>query len=204
MEVPFDHPFRVDPAFVTPIYVSIVKDIEAIQLELGNRIKDIDFKYNNDWGKTHQISDIEFKSNDIIGCNRFITEIEGHLKNYMAVIGYKFDRYKINESWITKFNTGDYGHIHNHGSHDISGVYYYSTNGKDGDIFFESSSKAMQTSKVFQQPRIKVEPSVGKLIMFPSCLDHGVKTNQTDNTRHSISFNILLDQKGDSDHWSVI
>ena len=37
------------------------------------------------------------------------------------------------------------------------------------------------------------EPKVGQCVIFPASQDHNVETNQTDEERISVSFNIVLD-----------
>ena len=38
-----------------------------------------------------------------------------------------------------------------------------------------------------------VNPTEGELILFPGWLDHGVQTNDTDDERVSVSFNIRFE-----------
>jgi ectoine hydroxylase-related dioxygenase (phytanoyl-CoA dioxygenase family) len=46
------------------------------------------------------------------------------------------------------------------------------------------------------------QPKIGKLIMFPGYLPHGVERNGTTDDRISISFNVKLMRKIDGLYWS--
>lgn len=103
----------------------------------------------------------------------------------------KFD-YRLT-SWITSNDKGEYPPFHNHLNADISGVYYYQTNGEDGNIFFVTPTLAM-TNSVFSKlaDNFHVKPEVGKLLLFPGWLQHGVATNTSNNNRKSLAFNIYF------------
>ena len=90
------------------------------------------------------------------------------------------------------FQKGNYAHIHKHGFSDISGVYYYRTNGSDGDIFFETPVTETGCSKFWINHSLtfNIAPEKGLIILFPGWLSHGVRTNTTDDQRISLSFNI--------------
>lgn len=93
---------------------------------------------------------------------------------------------------MTSFDTGEYGHIHTHPRSDMSGVYYYKTNGDDGNIFFMSGNESSKNSICFgsYSDRWIHYPVIGKIILFPSYLSHGITTNTSNSVRHSISFNV--------------
>ena len=105
----------------------------------------------------------------------------------------EYKKYEL-QSWFSKFTPGDYAQIHNHKHVDISGVYYYKTNGDDGDFFFESPNPHLSTSYTFGHlgRRWEYKPKSGKILLFPGWLNHGVKTNETKDERISLSFNIIF------------
>ena len=79
----------------------------------------------------------------------------------------------------------------------ISGVYYYKTNGDDGDIFFECPVPTIGSSFCYFNNycnRWIHKPEEGKILLFPSWLKHGISKNETDETRISISFNLYFDR----------
>ncbi len=185
--------YRIEPTFVTPIYASFVSDFPKIKCKIDNVIDKVNFSYKSEWGKTHLLSDTDFRENIIskLRLKCLSNEIDKHVRNYCDELNFEYKRYKMT-SWIAKFQPGDFAHIHEHGHSDISGVFYYKTNEDDGDLVFTSPNPFLKTSKLFAGTELSWihKPIEGKILLFPAWIPHGVKTNETDNTRISISFNI--------------
>ena len=185
--------YKIDNLFPTQLYCSTVSDVDFINSTIDRCIDKIDFRMNDTWGPTHYLSTSDFED-DIIsehGLEELSKEIYKHLTAYCKEVGFTFETYNI-KSWFTRTERGNYAHIHNHGLADISGVYYYKTNGKDGKIFFESPNPHFDTSRCYfwKGYRREYDPEEGHILLFPSWLRHGVETNQTDDARISLSFNI--------------
>jgi uncharacterized protein (TIGR02466 family) len=191
----------IENLFSTPIYVDMIKNLEEVQNEIDGVINNLQFvEPPSNWGKTHLLSKkLLTDKQDFFEINKMeITRstILNHVTDYCNFLEFKIPkRYKI-ESWMTLFNMGDYAHTHNHGEADISGVYYYKTTGDDGDIFFESPVEGACSSLVYAKyaERWKHTPKIGKIILFPGWLKHGVLKNTKESKRHSISFNIFFDR----------
>lgn len=192
--------YIIENLYPTPIYVSHVKQYIDIQNEIGNSVEKYEFKMRDDWG-THYLSHQNFES-DFIKENRleyFSTELDFHIRNYCRELDFKVRKYKL-ESWISLFETGNYGHIHSHGYVDLSGVYYYKTNGDDGDLFFECPVPNIGSSFCYYNKfcnRWIHKPEEGKLLLFPGWIKHGITTNKTNDSRISISFNVIFDREVD-------
>jgi uncharacterized protein (TIGR02466 family) len=186
----------IEEVFSTPIYVEMIENLEEVQSEIDSVIKNLEFiEPPSNWGKTHLVSPSNnfFESNGMTVTQSTILD---HVKCYCNYLEFKIpNNYKI-ESWMTLFNKDDYAHTHNHGHADISGVYYYKTTGDDGDIFFESPVEGSTSSSVYAKyaERWKHTPKVGKIILFPGWLKHGVIRNTKESKRHSISFNVFFDR----------
>ena len=190
----------VESWFPIPIYCNGIQGdaFNSVQTELSNIIELQSFQPK--WN-THMLSDPTFTENLLIkySADKFLEQIDLHIKEYSSAIGYnKSPVYSVIESWATKFQKGMYGHIHTHKDSDISGVYYFETNEKDGNLFFESPVKQMNASYFTKDipTRASFSPQVGKLLLFPGWLSHGVETNTTDTDRISISFNIVFEKYG--------
>tara|TARA_B100000003_G_scaffold104883_1_gene93916 strand:+ start:133 stop:702 length:570 start_codon:yes stop_codon:yes gene_type:complete len=184
----------IEYLFPTPIYYSEVDNLNEVQKELSDCVESIDFRMNPAWGKTHHLSDPCFKTNLIHHYNLkvFMKTLDLHLSRYCSESGLSFKPYKISSSWMSLFKQDNYGHIHNHGGVDISGVYYFKTNQEDGKIFFLCPTPSMESSFHYQDlaNRWEHKPMVGKLLLFPGWLSHGIETNETKDDRISLSFNI--------------
>ena len=64
------------------------------------------------------------------------------------------------------------------------------------DLFFESPVPNMGGSLVYNglANRQEFKPEVGRIVLFPGWLQHGIMTNSTDDTRISLSFNVIFDR----------
>jgi uncharacterized protein (TIGR02466 family) len=189
--------------FATPIYNTIIQepaltkiqdDFEYVfnDLKSKNTFSDVD-----EWKKTMLFSDPTFDNSLIkdYGLKAFEAELDMQIKNYLNQLGFRLHpklSYRIVSSWMTLSKKGNYGHIHSHGMADLSGVYYFKTNEKDGDIFFETPNKLLVSSFCFNHMHSRVyhKPQVGKLLLFPGWLEHGTQTNTTDHERVSVSINV--------------
>jgi uncharacterized protein (TIGR02466 family) len=189
----------VEKWFSIPIYFSYIENIDLINKELLDVYKSQQFSKREFWGtKTHSVSDPNFSSNFITqyNCNNFTNEIIKHVYAYMAELNSKCTKpFKIQSSWFTKTEPGEYTRSHNHGYADISGAYYIQTNGNDGNLTFISPTPTL-SSTVFASlgDTVSYKPDIGKIILFPGWLYHSVNENDTDTTRISVSFNIFFEK----------
>jgi len=189
-------PHRIENLFPTPVMVSRVNMFDSIQAEITTAMETINFEMNPDWGQTHYLSDPTFESSlfDTHDFPIFKEEIDRNLKNYAKEINFEVKDYIFHSSWIALFEKNNYGHIHNHGYSDISGVYYYSRAEEDGHIFFESPVQSAASSLTYWGGNITMPSTTGTLLLFPGWLRHGIRPNKTDVPRISISFDIIFDR----------
>ena len=184
--------------YPTPISYTMIEG--EILDNVLNEYKNNSFNFidtNPDWGKTHKLTTESFDK-DILGeknMDVIIKVIDDNLRIYCEMIGFGYRHYK-RMSWITSFNRGEYAQIHDHIGSDISGCFYYETNGGDGSIFFENPSSQATLSFCYPELRTRWyhKPTVGKLLLFPGYLKHGVQTNTTEHNRRSLSFNIMFNR----------
>jgi len=188
--------------FTTPIYHAIVEDFDNIQAEFQTIIESIDFKHNDTWDDdTHLLSDPRFATSLTLSHNlkSFEAELDKHIKKYAKSINLvrNTDTYEIAQSWLTLTKQGQFAHRHSHGYSDISGVYYVKTNGDDGDFWAENPMQQLFETSYFYShvpERLFYKPYIGRLMLFPSWMKHGVNKNLTDNERISFSFNIYFNR----------
>lgn len=192
--------------FPTPLYTYKAegKEYADIQAELQPVIDSLylegQWGQNPHWGSSspHLSNRGNFiesilKSKDMKVVTMFIMH---HCFNYMKMMNVK-PSYKpaIETSWLTLSNPGLSFHVHDHGTSHISGVYWFKTNGADGDIVFRNSFKALKCNPIGSSfaHETSFSPDQGRLILFPGFLDHSVNENLTNEDRISLSFNILLE-----------
>ena len=100
---------------------------------------------------------------------------------------------RITQSWVNYSEQGQYHHKHAHPNSFVSGVFYINTNDNDRIYFYRQG---------FQQIRFPpndwnewnseswwFEAFEGRLILFPSSLEHMVPVVEGNKTRVSLSFN---------------
>jgi len=110
-------------------------------------------------------------------------------------IGYPLDtQWNLCDSWFNWYGEGDFMFEHLHPERRISGCYYYQTTGRDGELKFKNPNPLMQMKQwpadLLRDQDFRVEPRIGRLVLFPSWLAHRVSINTSSQTRISIAFNI--------------
>ena len=189
----------IEQWFSTPIHCSMANDVNSLQTELETCYREIKFEKHSHWGEqNHSLSDPTFTENIIDKYNLKLlkSEIINQVITYISHFTNVRFNIVINECWMTNTSSKEHTVVHSHGYYDISGSYYFKTNEKDGSIYFLNPNIAQMTSR-FLNPHDHVEypPKEGMFILFPSWLYHGVRSNDTDNNRVSVSFNISLEEK---------
>jgi uncharacterized protein (TIGR02466 family) len=191
--------------FHTPIYYEFVEDFKNIQTELKNCVDQLHqeklFRKNPHWHSQSQQLSNTFTENLIekFKLELFRKELDQHITRYLRGTGRPesaMPKYQILSSWLTRTQKGEFSHRHNHGQADMSGVYYFQTNGHDGTINFHTPLTIMSHSYPFATRDVcGYYPEPGKILLFPGWLDHDVSENKTDSDRISMSFNIVFDRR---------
>lgn len=113
-------------------------------------------------------------------------------------------RFVIESLWVNINPKNAYNALHNHPQSQMSGVYYVQVDELSGMLRFRDprAAKVMNPWPVAADKRrdqrhwdrVNYKPAAGRLIMFPSWLEHDVQPNQSDQERISISFNLGLEK----------
>ena len=124
--------------------------------------------------------------------------------NCLASFPYIKESYNIfADAWININPTGSYNNKHNHPSSDLAGVLWIKCPKDCGEIVFDNPS-GFQTFKTINAYEDKFKddnkihhtyffpPVEGRVLIFPSHLDHNVRENKSKEDRISVSFNIRL------------
>ena len=192
--------------FPTPFYYGKTRkdNFDLIQSELDAAYEFLkpNFGIPEAWGHTHLLSDPNFKSclfeNENFKLPVMIDEIAYQVYQYMTSM--MFDKsatfnggsWKFQSSWFAQFDRGHYGHVHNHGSADIAGVYYYKVDDSHPTFNIRCTNPSIEQSHICHHLGYAIDtaPEVGDFYLFPGFVPHAVKCNETDSTRISVSFNI--------------
>ena len=154
------------------------------------------FSKHPGWEKnTHSLSDPTFEENILHKhrCYHLIDRINECVKEYTEQLQSVHNGWKITSSWLTSTAPGEYARMHDHGTSDISGVYYIKTHTDlAGNIYFiNPNAVARATNLMVNSPsQHDMSPGVQCLYLFPGWLQHGTRINQWDQDRISLSFNV--------------
>jgi uncharacterized protein (TIGR02466 family) len=191
--------------FATPIYEHVPKfdEIFLIQKEISEILETIrkNDKFENPFGWNDGVlTNIKQRLNmiDHYQLKNLKSYVEKHTRLYISFIkAYENKNLFLSHSWMNITKDGTFQDSHQHQDSVISGVYYFQTNQKDGNITFETPNPYMALELFpFGQEFYKyfsIIPSVGKIVIFPGWLKHQVEKNNTLDERISISFNYLYD-----------
>ncbi len=102
------------------------------------------------------------------------------------------------QAWVNISPPGASNKMHYHANCHFSGVYYVSLKAPEcGSIIFRDPRIAsrMFTSPItkqtdFSAEEVRMRPEEGRMYVFPGWLEHGVESNESDQDRVSISFNV--------------
>jgi len=118
-------------------------------------------------------------------------------------LGYDVDEWIFSQTWISHKEPGESHIPHTHPNSVISGVFFYGgAVKKSSSIEFHppgafASYNTFSIEKKFNEKNpntwksFSISFDVGKFILFPSFLQHGVPKNETNMVRKSISMNIV-------------
>jgi uncharacterized protein (TIGR02466 family) len=117
------------------------------------------------------------------------------LEEYRSYQGWDCDQLEITIMWGNKSAAGQGTHhdMHQHQSCLVSGV-YYPTEGSDlyfRDPIQQRLYNAFGVRSVYPCYNVCVTPKPGKLLLFPSWLDHGTQPHTGWKDRWSIAFNAV-------------
>ena len=143
------------------------------------------------WQSNNIFSDDDFFS-------EFILEIEKQANNFAKELEI-YQKGKIGNLWININEYKDYNRRHHHPESIISGVFYVKVPDKSSVLrFFHPSSDFMARDwnvdfkcNMYTSGIWEIFPEEGKLLLFPSWLEHEVDQNLSQEKRISISFNLV-------------
>ena len=112
--------------------------------------------------------------------------------------------FEITGCWANINPVGGINTPHTHPNNYLSGVYYVKTGEGSDRIFFSDPrpqasvvSPSVKEDNIYTGNEVSMEAKVGRLIIFPAWLTHGVPANHSGDDRMSISFNIMSLSFGD-------
>lgn len=110
-------------------------------------------------------------------------------------------QFKLNNMWININKKDNYNIAHAHPGSHLSGVFWIKASDKCGNLVFNNphsfvSHRLIRSTddelkrKINYTTKFYFKPTEGTLVLFPSHLQHYVESNESDEDRISISFNL--------------
>jgi len=171
----------------------------------SNKDKLIDFIESGEEDNTQDLSWTDLCSLEvqgITGDNPF-NYLAPVLKEFIGDLG--LDILKINLRltgiWRNTYRRGDFQEVHDHNYDDISGVIFLTDEQEDDGRFYFSNKSGNEipfswyklredNERKIHQRRHYIKAERGKVILFPSYLQHGVTVHKSDNPRRTAAFNL--------------
>ena len=130
----------------------------------------------------------------------FISKSNEYMRN---TLGYEYDHSFITQSWLNVSNHKQTHHSHYHPNSIVSGVFYIEQPNTDDDFYFTKFESSRLLPHIPYNPEIEntwqeLHMSIEKnsLILFPSHVPHGVKQNNQNTSRITLSFNVMINRLG--------
>ena len=188
--------------FPDPIFRYKLENFEEINKELLSYI--FELKKNNPVGNNRSNKGGWHSPNfDIVKPGppiNFINNFKDFLKQIITnEYGWEYipNKQRIVAMWAIINNKNSYNIKHNHQNCYLSSAYYVKKPKNSGNITFFDPKEAktyrfpeVERKTDYSVEKITIEPEEGDLLIFPSYLYHEVGTNETNEERVVVSFNI--------------
>lgn len=102
----------------------------------------------------------------------------------------------ITECWATKSSKFEKHHRHTHPNSIVSGILYLDDSLAATEFYVPNPWAFMNdviAATRIRKLNVSIKPEKGKLIIFPSNIEHDTKPNLSTMDRHTISFNTFID-----------
>lgn len=188
--------------FPTPLYFETNENFDIFFEETESAIEQI--KKNDQECISGRIDASTTKPNFLRKYNLFLEKyLEHNISQYVSLTRWNFLREDVDysvdiyESWVNINTRNTFQHAHTHPNSQISGVYYHKCDGDEGDLIFYNPNPHIQygsfpTNLNMCGGELRIPIAKGKLVLFPSWLQHKTIINKTDKERISIAFNAIL------------
>ena len=184
--------------FPTCLWVHDIKEAEALNQRLLLAIAEVE--------REHPLPDAPanaWQSPDDLHMRPAFAEFSrlaiGAASNVLGFLKCRYEEIYLTSCWANVNRAGYAHHDHTHPNNYLSGVYYAKAPAGSGSIVFGDPrpqasvlSPQLEQVSLFTANVHRVEPQVGRIIMFHSWLKHSVEANRTDEDRVSIAFNVML------------
>lgn len=147
---------------------------------------------------TTRYKGVDFLGIDNTGVRWLRAAIDETLDAYFAQSGMDYAVHRNVQCWPNVNRFGDYHPPHNHAWSYLSGTYYVKlpSDGSGAISFYDPRAMVnmlLPDAPRAERPEYTLHPEPGTLLLWHSSLNHLVHPNVSEETRISISFNIVLE-----------
>ena len=136
---------------------------------------------------------------EFVEFTELVAQINKGAQAVLEFLDIRYDRFEITGCWANINPTGGINTPHTHPNNYLSGVYYVQTQSGADSIFFSDPRPQASVvlppthlQSIYSGNEIGFEDRVGRMIIFPAWLVHGVPANRSNRDRISVSFNIMF------------
>jgi len=198
---------NVLPLWATPLCKTKISEPSSEIVEhLTNKIE---YKYK-EYTNAHNSVSLFVLDDEI--CQPLKDTLMASVTEFLQYLNVDLEKHEfyISTSWMNKYKHQDFADMHYHSNSLISGVLYFDNCVDTADISFHKSQNhhnifqdtinidhispnEFKKSILFHQRQLNVQPEQWDLLMFPSFVNHSVRSNRsTEKTRHSLAFNTFV------------
>ena len=185
------------PTFVW-IYDLKPEDYEDMNKILLKKIKEI-FPPNPDMSSHHSLQSVT-NLHEVPEFSALMSFALNAANETLDFLEHESSEMIITGCWANISTPGSYHHEHSHPNNFLSGVYYVNAPRGGNTINFhdprpQAHSIAPRVRKMSPKHAsiLDVGLKSGRMVLFPSWLRHSVDNNRSNETRVSISFNIMFE-----------
>ena len=161
-----------------PFYDKVKKEV----LSLLKHSESVPKEHTNVKASVHTWWDWEPNNITFRNLKGFIREeIERYFKPGSTSDGDR-TRLQFGNFWANVYEKGDYARSHNHNPHNFSFAYFVKSKWYHSPLVFSDSGK-------------RIRPKEGRFVAFPGYLNHYVPKHRYNDTRITLSGNLLIDRE---------
>jgi len=190
---------QVYPLFSAPLYVNDVGDFQRPDF------MSLDYSSRTTGDVHHFLSSLDKNVLDRPEFSGIHGIVMSEINSYVREIFFVNDRiqFYVTNSWVNRYNRGDFAGPHIHHNSLISGVLYLQVGETSGDLVFHRDVLSpipfppaldldMDSYNIFNCKSWSYTPKTNEICLFPSIVSHSVEPNDSDEARWSLGFNVFV------------
>ncbi len=185
--------------FPTPVYTAMIPDFDEYRNDIIDYTRQYKSKYEtvqvSNMGGYQSSSDIHQDPDFHSVCNKIWDDVLMPACNEMsetfAENKFAGTQFSLHNIWFNSNPNGDWNMPHTHPHCFYSGVIWVKAPHESGELVLHSPHA--HSLYGLDHNVWTIPPEEGRVVLFPSNLQHHVSSNTSENERISLSFNISID-----------